>query len=205
MKTNEPICLKVVLIGTTGVGKKTIAIQFTERKFDLNTSCSISANRSSKIVEFKEMNQSIKFDIYDTRGQEKFRPLAKLFYKDAQAVVFVYNITSQCSFDEIKEYWYKEVKANAEGNPIFAVVANKIDLYMEQRVRDEDGETFADEIGAIFQTTSAKSGSGIDQLFDEIGKTYLSSRLGYKKIEKENKGIKLDVKKTGEKKKKKCA
>ena len=76
-------------------------------------------------------------------------------------------------FTELKEYWYEQqVKLNAEGDPIFAVVANKSDLYAQSQVPDEQGKAFAKEINGIFQSTSAKSNSGINTLFNNIGHKY---------------------------------
>ena len=171
------------------------------------------------------MGKEIKFDIWDTVGQEKYRSLAKIFYKDAKVIVFVYDITTEYSFNELKNYWYEETKSNTDGNPILAVVGNKIDLYKDQKVSNNDGKEFADKIGAIFQTTSAQSDSGISTLFDNIGKTYLVPNFDYratdktaqenflkkkqeennkKETEKRVKGVKIENKKSEEPKKKKC-
>ena len=227
MTVSEPDSIKVVLLGESGVGKTSIISQFTTHKFDPHRETSLSAQFISKTVEFSDINKSIKFDIWDTVGQEKFRSLAKIFYKDAKVIVFVYDITTEFSFEGLKKYWYDETKANTDGNPILAVVANKIDLYLDQKVSNDDGKAFADEIGAIFQTTSALSDSGITQLFDNIGKTYLIPGFNYKEGDikakeeflkkqeeesddkkkqkhkkKESKGVKLDAKNNSEKKKK---
>ena len=222
---NEPESIKVVLVGESGVGKTSIISQFTSKTFDAHRETSLSAQFISKTVDFKDIGKQIKFDIWDTVGQEKYRSLAKIFYKDAKVIVFVYDITTEYSFNELKNYWYEETKANSDGNPILAVVGNKIDLYNNQKVSNTDGKEFAESIGAIFQTTSALSDSGISNLFDNIGKTYLIPNYDYratdkkaqeeylkKKEEEKNhieeqkrtKGVKLNNKKKKKKKKKKC-
>ena len=222
---NEPESIKVVLVGESGVGKTSIISQFTSKTFDSHRETSLSAQFISKTVDFKDIGKQIKFDIWDTVGQEKYRSLAKIFYKDAKVIVFVYDITTEYSFNELKNYWYEETKANSDGNPILAVVGNKIDLYNNQKVSNTDGKEFAESIGAIFQTTSALSDSGISNLFDNIGKTYLIPNYDYratdkkaqeeylkKKEEEKNhieeqkrtKGVKLNNKKQDDKKKKKC-
>ena len=222
---NEPESIKVVLVGESGVGKTSIISQFTSKTFDAHRETSLSAQFISKTVDFKDIGKQIKFDIWDTVGQEKYRSLAKIFYKDAKVIVFVYDITTEYSFNELKNYWYEETKANSDGNPILAVVGNKIDLYNNQKVSNTDGKEFAESIGAIFQTTSALSDSGISNLFDNIGKTYLIPNYDYratdkkaqeeylkKKEEEKNhieeqkrtKGVKLNNKKQDKKKKKKC-
>ena len=222
---NEPESIKVVLVGESGVGKTSIISQFTTKKFDPHRETSLSAQFISKTVNFQDLGKEIKFDIWDTVGKEKYRSLAKIFYKDAKVIVFVYDITTEYSFNELKNYWYEETKSNTDGNPILAVVGNKIDLYKDQKVSNNDGKEFADKIGAIFQTTSAQSDSGISTLFDNIGKTYLVPNFDYratdktaqenflkkkqeennkKETEKRVKGVKIENKKSDEPKKKKC-
>ena len=181
---NEPEALKVVLVGESGVGKTSIISQFTTHKFDPHRETSLSAQFISKTVEFQDLGKSIKFDIWDTVGQEKYRSLAEIFYRDAKVVIFVYDITTENSLKGLKDYWYQEVKSKSTGKPLLAVVANKIDLYKDQKVGNNEGMAFAEEIGAIFQTTSALSDSGINTLFDNIGKTYLVPGFDYKATDK---------------------
>ena len=64
----------------------------------------------------EDENQSIKFEIWDTAGQEKYRALAKVFYKNAAVCILVYDITRRTSFEELKKYWITEIKANASSN-----------------------------------------------------------------------------------------
>ena len=181
---SEPESIKVVLVGESGVGKTSIISQFTSKKFDPHRETSLSAQFISKTVNFQDLGKEIKFDIWDTVGQEKYRSLAKIFYKDAKVIVFVYDITTEYSFNELKNYWYEETRSNTDGSPILAVVGNKIDLYKEQKVSNNDGKEFAEKIGAIFQTTSAQSDSGISTLFDNIGKTYLIPNFDYRATDK---------------------
>ena len=189
--------VKVVLLGEAGVGKTSIIHQFTYHQFDPDCISSISAQFISKTVEFKGYG-TIKFDIWDTAGQERYRSMAKIFYKDAKVIIFVYDITSEPTFDGMKNYWYEQIKINCEQDAILAVVANKNDLYNDQKISDEMGQKFADDIGAIFQSTSALSDSGIEVLFDNIGKKLIDPEYDYKDLEKKAK-IKYEKKLKGEK------
>ena len=175
--------IKVVLLGEAGVGKTSIIHQFTYHKFDPDCISSISAQFISKTIEYQGYG-AIKYDIWDTAGQERYRSMAKIFYKDARVIVFVYDITSESTFDGMKNYWYEQTKINCEKDAILAVVANKNDLYGEQVVSDEVGQQFADEIGAIFQSTSALSESGINKLFDNIGRKIINPDFDYKDSDK---------------------
>ena len=166
--------IKVVFLGDTGVGKTCIINQFIGHTFYPNIISTLSAQYISKTIDFEVFNKSIKFEIWDTAGHERFRSLAKIFYKDAKVVIFVYDVTDAKSFESIKNYWYEAVKNNKYNtNQILAVVANKIDLFAKQIVNNKDGKEFADKIGAIFQTISCHEDSGVNALFDIIGKIYI--------------------------------
>ena len=218
--------LKVVLIGESGTGKTSIIQRYAYKLFDPNCASSISSQYITKNIELKD--RTIRFDIWDTAGQEKYRSMAKLFYKDAKIILFVYDISSKNTFLELKNFWVSEVKQNCEPNALLGVVANKNDLYTSQQVPKEEGLKLADEIGAIFQMTSAKSGYGINNLFENIGKKYLDPNYDYqaadkiaeetykkkKEEEKKNKksnpnerkrGVKLDIKKKEQKKEGCCS
>ena len=214
--------VKVVLLGESGVGKTSIIAQFTSGKFDPDCVTSLSAQFISKTIEFENLQKAIKFDIWDTAGQEKYRALAKIFYKDAKVIILVYDITDQRSFDEVKSYWYEMVKSNGDQDAMIAIVANKNDLYDTAQVSEQDAKEFARSIGAIFQSTSAKSDTGITTLFDNIGQKYFNHDFDctaadekvqeeYKKKKqeekqkrKEPKGVKLSSEPTKTEKKKKC-
>ena len=183
---NEPTSIKVVLLGESGVGKTSIINQFISKKFNPKMSTSVSAQFTSKIMEFPEQKRTLRFDIWDTVGQEKYRSLTKIFYKDAKIIIFVYDITTEYSFNALQTYWYTETVDNTDGEPIYAVCANKYDLYDKAVVKTEDGKKFADKIKGIFQNTSAKSDTGINILFENLGKKIINPNYDYKNLKKEN-------------------
>ena len=194
--------VKVVLLGESGVGKTSIIAQFTSGKFDPDCVTSLSAQFISKTIEFENLQKAIKFDIWDTAGQEKYRALAKIFYKDAKVIILVYDITDKRSFDEVKSYWYEMVKTNADSDAMIAIVANKNDLYDNAQVSEEEAKEFAKSVGAIFQSTSAKSDSGITTLFDNIGQKYFNPNFDATSLDKQQQE-EYQKKKTEEKQKKK--
>ena len=85
---------KVVLIGKSGVGKTCIIEQFITNDFNENQDSTISAQFCRKDFEFQG-GEKISLDIWDTAGQEKFRALTRIFYKNAKAVIIVYSITNK--------------------------------------------------------------------------------------------------------------
>ena len=172
--------VKVVLLGEAGVGKSSIIKQYVTKSFDPDIDSSISSKYISKELEISGIDKKLKYNLWDTAGQEKYRSLAKIFYKDAKIIIFVYDITREFSFEALKDFWYKETQNNADNDPILALVGNKIDLYEQQKIDNTDGKAFADEIKAIFQTTSALSNSGIKNLFDNLGKKLINPDYDYK-------------------------
>jgi small GTP-binding protein len=195
----EPESVKVVLLGESGVGKTSIINQFTTKKFNPRCPTSVSAQFTSKILDFPQFEKSIKFDIWDTVGQEKYRSLARIFYLDAKVILLVYDITKEFSFNSLKDFWYKEIINNTDGTALLGLVANKVDLYEEQTVDNKDGKAFAEEIKAIFQTTSALNDSGINILFENIGKKIIIPEYDYKNNDTQ---VQKDYMKKAEEKKK---
>ena len=170
--------IKVVLIGESGVGKTSIIQRYVNDVYDPNQLLSSSAQFITKTVELND-EQSIKFDVWDTAGQEKFRALAKIFYKDAKAIVLVYDITNRSSFEQLQNYWFKEIEENSLSDAILVIVGNKSDLYENEQVSDKEGQKFADEKNAIFKRTSALSNRNIDSLFKDIAKKYFDPKYDY--------------------------
>ena len=112
MKENEETrSVKVILVGDTGVGKTCIIYRYIHDVFNDNTFSTITASYEQKTITLNE--NKIQFEIWDTCGQEKYRDIANIFFKDAGAAILVYDSTSRNSFNEMKEYWYNKVKENS--------------------------------------------------------------------------------------------
>jgi small GTP-binding protein len=169
---------KIVLIGESGVGKTSIISRYINNSFDLQVLTSSSAQFISKIIYLTD-EISLKFDIWDTAGQEKFRSLAKIFYKDAKVIILVYDITNKASFDNLKNYWFNEIEENSISDVILAIVGNKDDLYENEQVSIDEGKKFAKEKNAIFKRTSALSNRNIESLFLDIAKKIIDPNYDY--------------------------
>ena len=186
-KDNENSC-KVVIVGESGVGKTCIMIRFVQNKFDRYQLSSIGASYVDKTIKLKinDKQELLKFNIWDTTGQEKYRALTRNFYTDAKVAILVYDSTSRDSFDKIKEFWFKEIIDNCSKDIIVALAANKIDEYMKEQVSHDEGQNFAEDNNIIFGCTSALSGNGVYELFADVGLKYLKNIISEKKeMEKE--------------------
>ena len=166
--------IKIILIGNSGVGKTCISQRYIKgnKDIDLNPNSTVGASYFQKFIEID--GKSISVDIWDTAGQEKYRSMGKMFYKEAHIVLFIYDITNKESFKELQEVWYKELTENGEKNLVSAVVGNKSDLYLNEQVKEEDAREWAKQIDAIFALVSAKTGDCINALFENVIKKYLS-------------------------------
>ena len=103
--------VKVVLLGESGVGKTSIISRFINNTFEEGLETTTGASYATKNLVFKDyQNKVLNFEIWDTAGQEKYRSLSQLFYKDASIAILVFDITNEESFEEIKNYWYGQIK-----------------------------------------------------------------------------------------------
>ena len=105
-------------------------------------------------------------------------------------IIFVYDITSEPTFNAIKTFWIKETQNNADKNPLLALVGNKCDLYIDHKISNSEGEYLAKEMNSMFTLTSALSNTGIMELFENIGKKIIDPNYEISdnsdKIAKEN-------------------
>ena len=169
---DDYISCKIVLLGETGVGKTSIITRYIANSFSQVVMTSTGSSFFSKKIEINE-NKRVKLQIWDTAGQEKYRSLAKIFYQSASVAILVYDVTLKRTFENLKEYWVGEIKANAPDDIILAIAANKSDDYINQEVNIQEAKDLAKSLNAIFVCTSAKLGNGIDDLFKMVAEKFI--------------------------------
>ncbi len=173
--------IKILTLGDTQVGKSSIVLRYTEDKFDDNQFSTIGIDYKTKYMKMDD--SSVKVLIWDTAGQEKFRNIAKQYYKGANGVLLIYDICSRKTFERV-EFWLKELKENNRIDELFiCLVGNKSDLEDKREISIEEGEKYATDNNILFLEVSAKSGKGITDLFKKVIKGALDKV--YTKIEKE--------------------
>ena len=162
---------KIVLIGESGVGKTSLISQLMDQTFQLDQQSTTGGTFSTKTA-LCDNSRILKLEIWDTAGQERYRSLTTMFYKDANAAVLVYDITRKDSFEQLQEYWTKQIKENSPSDIILAVCGNKSDLIEKEDVNEDTARKFAQSLGAIFVSTSAKSMEQVNNLFIQLVKLY---------------------------------
>jgi len=170
---DDEIC-KVVLLGESGVGKTSIISRFINGTFEESLMSTNGASYVCRNLTFPEYkNRMIRFEIWDTAGQEQYRALNKIFYKDAGICILVYDITNLKSFNALKDYWYEQIYDTCSKQVVLGLAANKSDLDEDEKVSEEIARNFAKDINAIFMYTSACRFIGIDELFHNVGCRYI--------------------------------
>jgi len=164
---------KLLLIGNSGVGKSCMLLRYSENNFTTNFFNTIGVDFKIKSIVLDGKN--IKLQIWDTAGQDRFRTITSSYYRGAQGIMVVYDITDRDSFDNIKS-WMHEIEKYAQENVIRVLVGNKNDLGDKRKVSVEEGEALAKQYGILFFETSAKNANNIDMTFQAVAKLIMEKQ-----------------------------
>jgi small GTP-binding protein len=175
---------KTVLIGDSSVGKTSIITSFTRGFFEENQPSTSSANYTSKALYYSPYEKGCTFQIWDTCGQEKYRSLNHIFYKDATIAILVYDIAQKKTYESIVDYWYDEVKQKAPEDILLVLCANKSDLIEEEQVEQQLAQKWVNERKVPFFPTSAKNLTGIKEMFIDLGQAKLNMMFDFSEINK---------------------
>lgn len=172
---NEEQLQKTILVGDSGVGKTSLLVQFDQGKFIPGSfSATVGIGFTNKVVTVDGVK--VKLQIWDTAGQERFRSVTHAYYRDAEALLLLYDITNRASFDNIRA-WLTEIGEYAQKDVVIMLLGNKCDMNHERVIRSEEGENLAKEYGVPFMETSAKTGLNVDVAFLAVAKE-LKQRAG---------------------------
>uniref|UniRef100_UPI00358FBD64 ras-related protein Rab-37-like isoform X2 n=1 Tax=Myxine glutinosa TaxID=7769 RepID=UPI00358FBD64 len=162
------VACKVMLVGDSGVGKTCLLVRFKDGAFLSGSFIStVGIDFRNKVVAVDDAK--VKLQIWDTAGQERFRSVTHAYYRDAHALLLLYDITNRPSFENIRA-WLTEIHEYAQQNVVIMLLGNKGDMTTERVVKKDEGERLAKEYGIPFMETSAKTGLNVELAFTAIAK-----------------------------------
>ena len=185
---------KILTIGESGVGKTCVLRRFVENKFLKNHLATIGIDFKTRVINLNGL--TIKLKVWDTAGQERFRNITNQYYKGADGILLVYDVTDEESYNKIRD-WMEQITSNTDNEDIgLVLLGNKCD--MESRVVTEEmGKEMAKELNVDYYETSALNGLGINEAFEGLTKDIMKR----KKLNLEGGGG-VELSKKNEKKKK---
>ena len=161
MKTYQ---YKIIVAGDGGVGKTTLILKYTEKRFRESYIPTIGVQWTVKNVQIGE--DAYKLILWDVAGQDKFRSMRANFYEGSQAAIIVFDVTNPISFDHV-ENWIQEVQENCGKIP-YIILGNKIDLVERRRIFPETLEPLLKRMNLPYFETSAKTGENVINMFTEV-------------------------------------
>jgi Ras-related protein Rab-11A len=190
-KTKKQIIeIKLILLGDISVGKSSILGRYIDNSFTEDYQCTLQVETKSKIIDI-DLNTSVKMNIWDTVGQEKYRNLTRQYFRNCQGAIIVFDLTRKDSFDGVQK-WIDELKDFSSNIPIL-IAGNKSDLINEREVNEDVIENFVKN-KYMYYDVSAKNGSNVSLAFDKIRTEIIEDiKRNEKKEEKELNDIKFKM------------
>ncbi|KAF5473704.1 hypothetical protein F2P56_005675 [Juglans regia] len=160
------LSFKILVIGDSGVGKSSLLVSFISNTVE-NLSPTIGVDFKIKLLTVG--GKKLKLTIWDTAGQERFRTLTSSYYRGAQGIILVYDVTRRDTFTNLSEVWAKEVELYSTNQDcVKMLVGNKVDIDSERVVSREEGIAIAKELGCLFLECSARTRENVEQCFEEL-------------------------------------
>ena len=158
---------KVLLLGDSTVGKTCFLLRYCDKRFQEAHLSTIGLDYRLKTMTL-ESGKKIKLQIWDTAGQDRFRAITKNYYKGANGIILIYDVTNLQTYENVKN-WIAQIREEANPNVIIYLAGNKIDVSEEEKVvKTEDGQKIADEFNLPFYETSAKNGNNVNKIFEDL-------------------------------------
>ena len=176
--------LKILLIGDSSVGKTSILLKYIDDKFSDNYISTIGIEYKIKTLTIN--GKKVLLRIWDTSGQERYRSITQNFYRNANGILFIFDITNKESFDNIKN-WLIDSDSCEDDSVTKILVGNKIDINEDRKVDDDQIKKYADKKGMKYFVTSAKEGTNIDLIFRKLAELILTNKSPEEKDNNEEK------------------
>ena len=186
IKNLEVFEYKIILVGDPGVGKTSIMTKFVSNEFQNTYLSTIGVEFKSKEIHINN-NTCARLKIWDTCGQEKFRAITRQYFKNSEGVFVVFDLTNKETIKKL-DIWMKDIKDNIDNDYFIFLIGNKSDIKDRDLTIAEEAKQFAINKKINYYEVSAKTGSGIYNIFEKMA----SKLINKKKIEKSKEEINTD-------------
>jgi len=174
MSNNSPINCKLLLIGNSSVGKSSLLMRFSDEQWLPEDEASATIGVDFRVHKMDVKGKKVKLSIWDTAGQERFRTITSSYYRGAQGVILVYDVSNRESFDALPR-WYSELETYVSDSVVRIIVGNKVDKEFSRQVSTSEGEAFARRMHSLFIETSAKTAVGVAEAFKELAEKIIDT------------------------------
>ncbi|KAJ3438105.1 ras and ef-hand domain-containing protein [Anaeramoeba flamelloides] len=172
--TSKTPLIKILLIGDGSVGKSCLLQRFVDNTFSFDMIATVGLDFRTETREIS--GEQVKVQIWDTAGQDNFRKITSNYYRNANGVAIVYDITKKPTFDKVTT-WFEEIDQKAPQHIVKIVFGNKIDLENERVIDSKSGEDLAKQYNSKFYEMSALSGVGVNEgLNDLLEQSFIQSK-----------------------------
>ncbi|CAI5696809.1 ras-related protein Rab-15-like isoform X1 [Oreochromis aureus] len=163
---------RLLMLGDSGVGKTCMLRRFTESDFDTTHISTIGIDFKMKTLEVD--GTKVRVQIWDTAGQERYQTITKQYYRRAQGIIFVYDITDKLSFKHIAK-WVSDVDEYTTQKMETILIGNKCDDSLRREVSKNQGTKLAGSYGMEFFETSASKNININESFKRLTELVLQA------------------------------
>ncbi|KAF5364722.1 hypothetical protein D9757_012490 [Collybiopsis confluens] len=161
------INVKLLLIGNSSVGKSSLLLRFSDEQWLPEDESSATIGVDFRVHKMEVKGKKVKLSIWDTAGQERFRTITSSYYRGAQGIILVYDVTSRESFDALPR-WYSELETYVSDSVVKILVGNKLDKEFSRQVPSAEAAAFAERMNSLFIEASAKTAINVKETFQEV-------------------------------------
>ena len=157
---------KILILGDSSVGKTCFLTRYADDRFEGTHIATTGMDYKLKNITL-ENGKTVKLQIWDTLGQDRFRSITKNYYKGAHGIILIYDITERKTFESVSN-WVKTIRDEADEKVVIVLAANKSDFEEKRQVSKEEGEKLAQDLNLTFFECSAKDNKNINETFDDL-------------------------------------
>ncbi|KAK7793187.1 hypothetical protein R5R35_012831 [Gryllus longicercus] len=179
----QPALHKVIMVGSGGVGKSALTLQFMYDEFVEDYEPTKADSYRKKVVLDGE---EVQIDILDTAGQEDYAAIRDNYFRSGEGFLCVFSITEDDSFQATQEFREQILRVKNDENIPFLLVGNKSDLDEKRKVTLAEANSRAQQWNVPYVETSAKTRENVDKVFYDLMRKITALKATEKNVNERN-------------------